>query len=248
VAIERALATLREFAACAHELGATPAAVATQALREVENPEAFLAPAQAILGCRIEVVSGEREAELSWRATQASFPTLRDAVVMDVGGGSTEFVVVQAGAVARRVSIAIGSVRLSERLFAHDPPTGDEVVAAQRAVAEALAGLALPKRLPLVGIAGTVTSLAAMQGEIDPYDPERVHGSTLTHEQVTGQIARLVRLPLAERRRLRGLDPARADVILAGALIVQSALAELGVSALVVSDRGVRWGLLYEQL
>ncbi|HJZ88069.1 MAG TPA: Ppx/GppA phosphatase family protein [Polyangia bacterium] len=247
-AIERALAVLREYAAEARACDASLLAVGTQALREVSNADAFLQPARAILGCPVEVVDGQREAELAWRAVRGSFPELSDAIVMDVGGGSTELVVARGGRVLQKVSLKIGSVRLHERFLTHDPPTDDEMAQVGQAIDRELRALALPRGLPLVGIAGTVTTLAAMHAGIDPYDGERVHGMTLERAAVARQIERLRLLPLAERRQLRGLEPARADVILAGALIVAHVLSETGAPALRVSDRGVRWGLLYERL
>src|SRR5262249_46639170 len=140
-AIERALDCLRKYAAEAS--GAAIAAVGTQALREARNANDFLEPARAILGASVEIISGEREALLAWRPVAESFPELRHAIVMDVGGGSTEFVVARGGAVERKVSVRIGSVRMFER--------GGDIAAA---ACEALAPLGLPHGLPLVGTAG----------------------------------------------------------------------------------------------
>jgi exopolyphosphatase/guanosine-5'-triphosphate,3'-diphosphate pyrophosphatase len=249
-AIERALDTLREYAAEARRLGVTrTAAVGTQALREVGNADAFLRPARELLGCDVEVISGEREADLSWRAVAESFPELDRAAVMDIGGGSTELVVARSGRVERKVSMAIGAVRLTERLIQTDPPTDAEMLAVERAIDQALDQIGdLPSGLPLIGIAGTVTTLAALHARIDPYDGQRVHGMTLHRADLAAQVARLRGLPLAERRQLPGLDPARADVILAGALIALRTMDRLAAPDLRVSDRGVRWGLLYELL
>jgi exopolyphosphatase/guanosine-5'-triphosphate,3'-diphosphate pyrophosphatase len=242
-AVERALAVLRSYAEEARELGVAPHAVGTQALREVGNAEAFLAPARAILGRDVEVVGGEREAELSWRAVRESFPDLGEALVLDVGGGSTELVTR-----TRRQSLPIGAVRLHERYLAHDPPTAQELQAVEGAIADALGGANVPRGLPLVGVAGTVTTLMAMHGRIDPYDPERVHRAVLPRADVQAEIDRLRVLPIEERRRLPGLEPARADVILAGALIVAAVMDAAGADVVHVSDRGVRWGLAYELL
>jgi exopolyphosphatase/guanosine-5'-triphosphate,3'-diphosphate pyrophosphatase len=249
-AIQRGLGVLREYADCARTLGATPCAVGTQALREVANAEAFLRPAREILGCDVEIIDGLREAELAWGAVREAFPDLSDAVVMDVGGGSTELVLAEAGAVIRKTSLRIGSVRLHERFLAHDPPLAEELAAAGQAVDEAVAPwrAELPRRLPVVGVAGTVTSLLALRDAVDPYDAARVHGQRLSRDDVTAQIDRLARMPLAALRTLPGLDPRRADVILAGAIIVARLLDALGAAELRVSDHGVRWGLLHERL
>jgi exopolyphosphatase / guanosine-5'-triphosphate,3'-diphosphate pyrophosphatase len=236
-AIARALDCLREYRLLADAAGAEIAAVGTQALREAANARDFLAPARAIVGAEIEVVSGEREALLAWRAVHESFPELDDAIVMDVGGGSTEFVIARGGEVEQKASVRLGSVRLFER--------GGDLV---RTIDETLAPLGLPRGLPLVGTAGTVTTLAALHAGIDPYDPDRVHGMRLSRADVAWQLGRLAALTAPERRKLRGLDPARADVIVAGATIVLRTMAILGAHELVVSDRGIRWGLASERL
>src|SRR5438132_638316 len=111
-AMERAFGVLREYAAEIHALAARPFALGTQALREVENAAEFLGQAQAILRGPIEVISGRREAELAWRAVKVAFPELEDALVMDIGGGSTELVLAEAGLVSRAESLKLGSVRL----------------------------------------------------------------------------------------------------------------------------------------
>jgi exopolyphosphatase/guanosine-5'-triphosphate,3'-diphosphate pyrophosphatase len=128
----------------------------------------------------------------------------------------------------------------------HDPPATDEIDTATRFIDQVLPPL--PRGLPLVGIAGTVTTLGAMHAGIDPYDPERVHGMELSREAVAAQINRLRDLPLAGRKRLPGLSPERADVILAGALILLRVMDRLEAPTVRISDRGIRWGLLYEQM
>lgn len=251
-AIARGLDAISEYRKIITEHEARPCAVGTQALREAENAMEFLIPARKILGCGIEIVTGLREVELAARAAMESFPDLQEFVVMDIGGGSTEFarVNVNVQEIGGRVSLPLGTVRLRETCFEHDPVTVEEIEAAEVVVQTALAPL--PKNLPgptnLVGVSGTVTTLAAMHLELPAYDGARVHGLQLGRDHVEKIIERLVPLSVDERKKLPGLEPERADVILPGALLVRDAMKVFGVEHLRVCDRGLRWGLLYEQL
>ena len=255
--IKRTLEALDRYRAMARTHEAAVAAIGTEALRRAPNARTFLDEAAGRLGVPVEVIDGEREAALTFRAVAESFPAevaAGRALVVDIGGGSTELVVSERGAVTFRRSLPIGSVRLHERHVRHDPPTGDElralavdVEAALDTAAEAFAGP--PPGSPatlLVGVAGTVTSLAAMSLGLRSYDPARVHGSRLAAEPLEAQIARLSRSTQAEREQMAGLDPKRADVILAGALILQAIVRRAGAGEVRVSDRGIRWGLFYE--
>jgi len=257
--IERTLEALDRYRAVARTHEATVAAIGTEALRRAPNAGAFLDEAARRLGVPVEVIDGEREAALTFRAVAESFPAelaAGRALVVDIGGGSTELVVSEHGAVKFRRSLPIGSVRLHERHVRHDPPDGAElraieadVEAALETAAEAFAGPGAGAGSPaglLVGVAGTVTSLSAMSLGLRSYDPARVHGSRLAAEALEAQIARLSRATQAEREQMAGLDPKRADVILAGALILQAIVRRAGAAEVRVSDRGIRWGLFYE--
>jgi exopolyphosphatase/guanosine-5'-triphosphate,3'-diphosphate pyrophosphatase len=248
-AIARTVAVVAEFAdAIARHGCERVAAVTTEAVRKAANGGDFVAQASALLarvGGRMEVIDGEREARLSWRAVAASFPALTGArTVVDIGGGSTELIV-GAQEVEGVLSLPIGSVRLTERIVAHDPPTAGEAARLIATVDEALAEAPAP-RGALVGIAGTVTTLAAMAQRLASYDGARVHGSTLSRATVDGLVAELGAMPLADKRRTPGLDPKRADVIWAGAIILARVMARAGVGECIVSDRGIRWGLIDE--
>jgi exopolyphosphatase/guanosine-5'-triphosphate,3'-diphosphate pyrophosphatase len=250
--IARTLAALRDFAAIARRHGATIAAIGTEALRRAPNAEAFLAPAAEILGTPIEVIDGAREAILTFQAVATAFPATLGGplVVIDIGGGSTEIVIAVGGDAKFNVSLPLGSVRLTERFIRHDPPRLDEVAAITGAVDAALAAIPFPAAGPgpvtLVGVAGTVTSLAAMAEALVSYDSARVHGYRLSLAALDEQIARLRVGTQAARERIVGLDPRRADVILAGALILERIAHAAGVAEILVSDRGIRWGLLHE--
>ena len=250
--IARTLAALREFVSVARRHQAKIAAIGTEALRRAPNRAAFLDPAAEILGSPIEVIDGAREAALTVQAVSDAFPAaLAGALtVVDIGGGSTEIVIAVGGEVRFNVSLPLGSVRLTERYVRHDPPRLDEIAAITAAVDAALAGVPFPAPgttpVTLVGVAGTVTSLAAMAEALVSYDPARVHGYRLSQEALAEQIARLRVGTQAARERIIGLDPRRADVILAGALILQRIVAAARVGELQVSDRGIRWGLMHE--
>ncbi len=247
--IARTLAALRDYAAVARRHGAPIAAVGTEALRRAPNSADFLGPAAEILGSPIEVIDGTREAILTFRAVADAFPDALagSLVVVDIGGGSTEIVVAEDGAVKAKTSLPLGSVRLTERFIHSDPPRAEELQTVTDAVDTVLGGVAWPARRPtLVGVAGTVTSLAAMAENLASYDAGRVHGYRLSRPALTAQIAHLKVAAQAERERIVGLDPRRADVILAGALILDRIAAAAGVTEIRVSDRGIRWGLLHE--
>ena len=246
--IRATLTALRGYADLARAHGARLAAVGTEALRRAPNGADFLLPAAEILGVPIEVIDGEREAALTFRAVVDSFPDARQGrlIVVDIGGGSTEIVLAEGGRQTMARSLPLGSVRLTERNVGHDPITAGELSALRAAVATGLKGIAFPQGAALVGVAGTVTSLAAMAESMATYDPSRVHGYRLSREQLAAQIARLAGSRQAERERMIGLDPRRADVILAGAVILEEIAAAAGAPAVRVSDRGIRWGLAQE--
>ena len=248
-AIDRTLAVLRDYAGIARRHGARIAAVGTEALRRAPNAAAFLGPAAEILGSQIEVIGGEREAALTFRAVTASFADVAagQIAVVDIGGGSTEIVLASRGEIGFRVSLPLGSVRLTEAHVRHDPPTAADRAAIEAAVDAAIRAVPFA-RTPgtLVGVAGTVTSLAAMALELGSDDPARVHGYRLSRADLGRQVARLGSATQAARERMIGLDPRRADVIFAGALILDRIAAAAGAGDVLVSDRGIRWGLLHE--
>jgi exopolyphosphatase/guanosine-5'-triphosphate,3'-diphosphate pyrophosphatase len=222
-------------------------AVATEAVRGARNGAEFLERARRALGHPVEVIDGEREARLSWLATARSLPPPPGGrrTVLDVGGGSTELMIGSAESLERAVSVPIGSVRLTERLLHTDPPTDDEKRALADTIDRALDTAPRPEG-DLVGIAGTVTTLCAIHFALPRYVPDLVHGKRMSRAEVESIVERLGHMHADERRRLPGLDPKRADVIYAGGVIVSRVLARSPAPALLVSDRGVRWGLAYE--
>lgn len=256
-AVERTLACLERYADEIGTFGVDRVdAVGTSAMRDARGGEAFVARASAILGTTPRVISGEEEARLTFSGALAGLHLPPGPVmVFDVGGGSTELIVGEVsgsiGSVSSAMSLDVGSVRLTERHIRRDPPGPKELDAVRNNVrAELTKASALLSALAggsgapnIVGVAGTVTTLAALVLGIDPYDGARVHGARLTRPAVAANVGRVATLPLAERRALRAIDPARADVIVAGGILVGEVLAWVSASELVTSDRGVRWGL-----
>jgi exopolyphosphatase/guanosine-5'-triphosphate,3'-diphosphate pyrophosphatase len=227
------------------------ACMCTSAMRDARDGERFLESVEGIIGVRPEVLSGTREAELSFAGALVGMrpPEAERVAVFDVGGGSTEIIVGTPGApepIERAVSLDVGAVRLTERHIASDPPSAAAIAAVRADIREALRQAPPLAGLPLVGVAGTVTSLAALAAGVAPYDPTRVHGSILDKEELQHLIERLATMTLAERRRLAALDPRRADVIVAGALLVDEICTLAEARSLAVSDRGVRWGRALE--
>jgi exopolyphosphatase/guanosine-5'-triphosphate,3'-diphosphate pyrophosphatase len=229
------------------------AAVGTSAMRDARGGPEFAAEAQNVLGVRPLVIDGRREAELTFRGTLSGLSLGGRAAVFDVGGGSTEIVVGTVSgssalpSIESATSLDIGSVRLFERHVRSDPPAPSEIDAVKAAVELALgAEPAIPEEATLVGVAGTVTTLAAIAEEIDPYDARRIHGMRLDLETIRALVRRLTRATLDERKKLPGLPPRRADVIVAGALLVERFVTWARKSTIIVSDRGVRWGLAEE--
>jgi exopolyphosphatase/guanosine-5'-triphosphate,3'-diphosphate pyrophosphatase len=253
-ACERTLRCAEEYAREIERFGVThAAAVGTSALRDAAGGEAFTLELARVLGFTPQVIAGEREALLTFRGALSGLRVRGAVAVFDVGGGSTEIVqgdVRADGAFSRdAVSLDIGSVRLFERHVTGDPPTTDELSRVRADIERALATAPPPATgSTLVGVAGTVTTLASIALELDVYDSARVHGARLTRRTVTELARSLASVPLAERRTRTGLDPRRADVIVAGAAIVEAVMTWRSQDELIVSDRGVRFGLAEELL
>ena len=248
-AIARSLEICRDYRRMIDEHRAgPPTIVATQALREAQNSAAFTGPAQDILGGSIQVISGAREAELAFLAVARTFPELAGTpyVVVDVGGGSTELVATDGTRVRSAVSIPIGAVRLTERHLTSDPPKPAEVRAMMSDIDAQLAPLELPRAVAVVGTAGTATTIAAIAKGLTRHDPDRVTGVRVTAMAVDAQLARMLTQTVAERRATRGIEPQRADVIAGGVAIYARVLHRLDAPLLITCDRGIRWGLAYE--
>ena len=235
--IARVRNVLADYRRELEELGAERVlAIGTSAIRDAENGEAFLGEVEWSYGFATRLLSGSDEAQLTRRGVANGRELGDDTLVLDVGGGSTELITSR-----ERRSLDVGSVRLTERHIHSDPPTDEELEAAARAVRDELPSL---EPDGAIGVAGTITTLAAL--ELGGYDPQRVHGYRLSREGVGAQLDRLASLPLAQRRELAGLEPERAPVIVAGAVIVREVLDRYGLAGLEVSERDILHGAALE--
>jgi exopolyphosphatase/guanosine-5'-triphosphate,3'-diphosphate pyrophosphatase len=228
--------------------------VATHALRVAANGPAFLARLRASLGLTVEVLSPEEEARLSLQGVLTALaPQYLPApvLVFDVGGGSSEFALVRPGLEPRFASLPLGVLTLSQAHPLGDPPEPEKVAVLHQELSQRLGRLrdrtfppALMGSAPLVGTAGAVTTLAAMHLKLKEYEANRVNNLVLTRAQVE-ELTRLIsRLPEAERARLPGLEPAKAGVMVAGALIILTILEVFSRDSLVVIDAGLLEGVL----
>jgi exopolyphosphatase/guanosine-5'-triphosphate,3'-diphosphate pyrophosphatase len=250
---QRAIEILARYRDRCKDLGVEEiTAVGTSALRDAKNSDAVRARIRDKLGIDIRVISGAEEAGYSFLAVQRGLSLLCQVLlVIDIGGGSTEFILGNDNGVSRALSIDVGSVRLTERYLHSDPVSTEEIAAMSLAIEAHLAGIAnqiaiRASRATWVGIAGTFTTLAAIERKLARYSHSQVHGSVLTLAEVKRQVAMLQERTVAERKQIIGLEPKRADVIFAGAYLIEKIMARFGANQLVVSDQGVRYGLLHE--
>lgn len=220
--------------------------VGTSAMRDAEGGGPFRARAEHILGTAPRVIAGDEEARLTYEGGRSGLGLEGPCTVFDVGGGSTELIRGdERGTVTSAVSLDVGCVRLTERHLPSDPPPVREQLAATADTEHLLADQPPPvPSTSLVGVAGTITTLVAIRDALDPYVGSRVHGARLTAAELDQLVERLASTRLAARRHIVGLAPKRADVIVAGALIVRAVLRWASAEQIVVSDRGVRWGLV----
>lgn len=244
-AIEDACAAIGEYVAVLRELGAeTVDAIATSAVRDAENGAAFIAELRERFALSARVLDGEEEARLTYLgATSEHLPT-RPTLVVDIGGGSTELVVGTGHDISFHTSLQAGVVRHTERHISSDPPTPVEL--------ESLAGdvrglieAAVDKGVRAeegIAVAGTPTSLAAIEMELVPYDPARVHGHVLELPAVQRMFSRLASVPLAQRVEIPGLHPARAPTIVAGVVILVETMRAFGLDSIAVSEHDILYG------
>jgi exopolyphosphatase / guanosine-5'-triphosphate,3'-diphosphate pyrophosphatase len=248
-AIGRVTDVLEGYRRAIDELGAGRAiGVATSAVRDAENGDEFRAMLSERFGVDVRVISGDEEARLTFAgATAARRAGGAETMVVDIGGGSTEYVVGQPGSAPRfHTSTRLGSVRQTERRLGSDPPRAEELWAL-RDEAREIVQAAVPGELRSaaeagIAVAGTATSLAAIDLELDPYDPERTHGHRLGLEVTETILARLAGMALPERREVTGLHPDRAPTIVAGAAILLESMRTFGLEEIEISEADLLHG------
>ncbi|MEO3775300.1 Ppx/GppA phosphatase family protein [Micromonospora sp. B11E3] len=254
-AIERTRVVLASYAADIEKLGAERVRMcATSASRDASNAGDFRAMVEQTLGVGPEVVTGDEEARLSFTGAVRGLPA--DAqppyLVVDIGGGSTEFVVgTREGGVRAAISVDVGCVRMTERHLHGDPPGLDQIAAAQADIAAAVdrALAAVPGReaATLVGLAGSVTTVVAVAEGLPGYDPERIHHARVSYDEVARVTADLLGKSREQRLAIPAMHPGRADVIGAGALVLRVIMERAGMPSVVASEHdildGIAWSL-----
>ncbi|HLJ59071.1 MAG TPA: hypothetical protein VKZ50_05000 [bacterium] len=248
-AAARTAAAVQEFAAAAEDAGATPTVFATYAVRAARNPAVLLER----LALPVRVLSGEDEARLGFLGAVAGLRRGTGderSLVLDIGGGSVELTRGTSQRIEETHSVPLGCVVLTQRFLAHDPPQDREVAALRAYVAQTLGPLlGRFRREPdaTIGVGGTITTIAAITQGLMPYDPDRVHGYRLELTQVAGALDVLRARPLQARRMLPGLQPERADVIIAGGLVLHDVLEGLGGRSIEVSEADLLWAVLMDR-
>jgi exopolyphosphatase / guanosine-5'-triphosphate,3'-diphosphate pyrophosphatase len=252
-AIDRTVGVLREFRSVMDEFGVGRVRmVATSAVRDATNGEVFTDAAQATVGAAPEVLSGSEEGQLAYRGASADLrPFEGDTLVVDIGGGSTEITLGRAGTVSS-VSLQLGCVRLTERFLKGDPPTAAEVAATRAAIATALDWgegqlpdlLALRPARRMIGLAGTVSTLASLKLGLAEYDVDKLHHATLTLDEIEGMCDMLAARSARRRSELVGMVPGRQDVILGGALVLGSVATRYHCPEVLVSEKDILDGIV----
>jgi len=247
-AMQRVFDALQRYRELIDEHGVTATTgVLTSAVRDAANGAAFTATVRERFGLAARTIGGDEEAALTFAgATSERARDGRELLVVDIGGGSTEFVIGRDGEVAFHVSTQAGVVRQTERHIHDDPPPAAAIAGLRAEVAEIIAANVPQTRRESVAhgiaVAGTATSCAAIELELDPYDPARVHGHTLTRATVQGILDRLAQLCNDERRRVTGLQPDRAPTIVAGVAMLVEVFDAFGLNELEVSEHDILRG------
>jgi len=249
MALERTFAACREYAELLMQYEIKELRfVATSASRDVSNRDVFITGVKEILGVEPEVISGDQEAELSYRGALSGLDVKGSVLVADIGGGSTEFVTTLADRSLVSESVNIGCVRMTERYLQSDPPTQQEVEAATREIRNQIELIArtVPIRTEttFIGLAGSVTTVAAMALGLHEYDADLIHGSALSMEEVDAVTNELLHMTRAQRAELGFMHPGRVDVIGGGALVLRESMRLLGFTQVVVSEKDLLDGVV----
>jgi exopolyphosphatase/guanosine-5'-triphosphate,3'-diphosphate pyrophosphatase len=251
-AADRTLAAVKRFTAIARTARAeTILLFGTCALREAANGGSFTRRVKEATGLGVRVLSGEEEAGLAWRGiTRTLSRPLDGTAAIDIGGGSVEITAAPGGGTPVSASIGIGCVRMTERFLLHDPP-GTRELDALRAFASRSLASGISPSVPrpasrLVGAGGTITAAAAIDLGLHRYDPDRVHGALLPAAGVRALAVRLAAMPLAERKSVPGIEEKRADIIVAGLVVLEAVMGFFDAAEITVSDEGILHGALLE--
>jgi len=222
--------------------------VGTMALRNAKNAEEFVNLVKETSGVQLSIISGEEEARLSYLAVLSGLPLQAGKLaIFDTGGGSTEFIFGEGSTVKKRFSVDLASIRITEKYFQSDPVSREDVAAALEEINHVFGEKGVNGPIAqLIGMGGAVTTMGAVKHKMTTYDPDIIQGSKLTQSDVEAQIQAYSSKTIEERKAIIGLQPKRADVILAGACILKVIMSRLGVGELTISDRGLRHGLAFD--
>jgi exopolyphosphatase/guanosine-5'-triphosphate,3'-diphosphate pyrophosphatase len=250
-AMDRSLQTLAQYLKWCQELEVQKVFTAgTSALREAKNSEDFLNLVKEKLDLPIEVISGEEEAQLSFLAVAKDLGKVKEPIlVVDVGGGSTEFILGKGDQISQWISLPLGSVRFTEEFLRSDPVQEEEWEKMERKIQEYLVTIPHSQEpISMVAVGGTATTLASVEQGLEDFIAEKIHHFVLGKEALKNQLLLYRSKTIDERRKISGLPMARADVILAGGAILYLAMEELKCPSVLISCHGVRYGLLYKKL
>jgi len=250
-AMERGLQTLSQYLDRCQEMDVQKIfAVGTSALREAKNSKDFVEMIEKRLQFPIEIISGEEEARLSFLAVAKDLKEVRQEIlVVDVGGGSTEFILGKGGHVREWVSLPLGSVRFTEQFLISDPIQQEEWDNMEERIRELLLHIPQPREpLTMVAVGGTATTLASVEQGLPEFIPEKLHHYSLTREALRKQLLLYRSKTVEDRKKIPGLPPARADVVPAGGAILYLAMEKIGCTSLLTSCHGIRYGLLYKKI
>jgi exopolyphosphatase/guanosine-5'-triphosphate,3'-diphosphate pyrophosphatase len=250
-AMERGLQTLTQYLEHCEKMGVQKIfAIGTSALREAKNSGDFLRMAKEKLDLSIRTISGEEEAQLSFIAVSRDLERLEKPIlVVDVGGGSTEFIIGKGYRIIHWVSLPLGSVRFTEQFLLSDPIQKGEWEKMEKEIKKRLINIPRSQEpLSMVAVGGTATTLASVEQGLEEFIPEKIHHFVLKKEALRKQLFFYRSKTIDERKKIPGLPPSRADVILAGGAILLMAMEELGCSTVLISCHGIRYGLLYKKL
>jgi exopolyphosphatase/guanosine-5'-triphosphate,3'-diphosphate pyrophosphatase len=244
-AIEDACAAIGEYVAVYRELGAeTVVAIATSAVRDAENGSAFVAELRERFALSARVLDGEEEARLTYLGATSEHAPSEPTLVVDIGGGSTELIVGTGAEISFRASLQAGVVRHSERHISSDPPTVIELEALAsdvRGLIDAAIGDGVEASAG-IAVAGTPTSLGAIEMELEPYDPAQVHGHVLSLTSIQRMLSLLASTPLSRRVEIPGMHPDRAPTIVAGVVILIETMRAFGLEQIEVSEHDILYG------
>ena len=223
--------------------------VATSALREAKNGNKIIQLLQNKFDIRIQIIDGKKEADIVASATKNEFSLKnKNILIFDIGGGSTEVIFLQNNVIKESKSFKIGAVRCTEAFLKSDPPNRIEIEKFENHLDEILAKLPKFKVGEGIGIAGTVTTLSAVNLKMDEYNSNIIHKSCISDSEIEDIKNKFEYSNLKQRKKIKGLDSKRAEVILAGTIICKKIMEKYKLEKILVSDRGLRWGLLYQEI